>query len=290
MAEQPETPNTQQRIQRNYLISIISNTLVLFILGVIGLLYINTQAISRHVKENLRISVFLKENVREANIQRLKKSLDSWPYIIQAEFIDKNEAASQLEEELGEDFTRFLGENPLPSSIDIHVQSTWANPDSIAVIKKQLANYHAVQDVYYHQDLVYLVHNNVRKISLFISIFAALLLIVTVALINNTVRLMIYAKRFAIHTMELVGATDGFIKKPFIIQSALQGSISAALAFAFLFGGVLLIEKELQGLIYFQGLATLFALLLATGVIISATSANFAVQRYLKMDTDKLYY
>ena len=290
MAENITNKITKRRIQRNYVTSTISITLVLFILGIIGLLFINSRVISKKVKENLQVSVFIKENARQADVTRLKKTLDASDYVKSATYISKEEAAKKFEKTLGEDFTNFLGENPLPSSIDIKLKSDFANNKSLEKIEKDISKFKPVKDVFYHKDLIFLINQNVKKISLVISIFAILLLIITIALINNTVRLLIYSKRFSINTMQLVGATDWFIKKPFIAQSAIHGSVSAILAFSLLFASVWSIEQQMEGLIYFKGLGYLFIGILLIGALISAISANFAVDRYLKIDTEQLYY
>lgn len=253
-------------------------------------MFINARLISNQVKENLKVSVFLKDQAREADILRLEKTLDAVDYVISADFVAKKEAARKFEKELGENFREFLGNNPLPATIDVHLVAAYANPDSIAKIKKEVKQYKPVQDLYYHQDLILLVNNNIRKISLFISIFAALLLIVAVALINNTIRLTIYARRFSINTMQLVGATNGFIKKPFIIQATMLGSVAALIAIALALGLVFLIERQMQGIIFFQGLAVLFAGMLMAGIVISGLAANFAVDKYLRMNKDELYF
>lgn len=287
---QTKKERTQRRITRSYITSTISITLVLFILGIIGLLFINARVISRQVKESLKVSVFLKDQAKEADVLRLKKTLDAAHFVKSADLVDKQEAAKQFEQELGEDFRSFLGQNPLPATIDVHLQADYANPDSIKAIKQDLSQYRPVQDIYYHQDLILLVNNNIRKISLVISVFALLLLVVAVALINNTMRLTIYARRFSINTMQLVGATDGFIKKPFIIQSAMLGSVAALIAIALILGLVFLVERQMEGMVFFQGLAVLFAGILLAGIVISALAANFAVDKYLKMNTDELYF
>ena len=283
---------TQRRLRSSFITSVISITLVLFLLGILGLLVLNAKRLSDYVKENIGFSIILKEDVKEVEIIRLQKNLDASKYVKSTEYITKKEAARELKKELGEDFVDFLGYNPLLASIDVHLQADYANPDSIKLIKKDLQEYEQIKEVFYQKSLVQLVNQNIRKISLIILIFSAFLFLIAIALINNTIRLSIYSKRFIINTMQLVGATKGFIRRPFIYRGMLQGIIAAFIAMGLLTGSVYFMQKEFDEIITLQDietLAILYAGVLIFGVFISWISTLAAVNRYLKIKVDKLY-
>ena len=214
----------------------------------------------------------------------LQKSLDAKPYRKSTQYITKEQAAKETMEYLGEDFIDFLGYNPLLSSIEVHLKAEYANPDSIAVIEKDFQGYDQVKEVIYQKSLVDLVNENIRKISLYILAFGSLLLLIATALINNTIRLSIYAKRFSINTMQLVGATNGFIRRPFLIKGALHGVIAASLSIGLLIGFLYLASKEFEEILSFNDiylLAKLFGIVLTMGIVINWISTYFAVSKYL---------
>jgi len=288
-----ESSISKGKLRSSYLTSIISISLVLFLLGLIGLLLLNAKKISDHVKENIGFSILLKENIREVDIIRLQKRLDAMPFVKSTDYITKEEAARELQEELGEDFIEFLGYNPLGASIEVRFNARFANPDSIALIEKEIMNYEEVSEVFYQKSLVDLVNDNIRKISLIILAFSGLLFLIAIALINNTIRLSIYSKRFLIKTMQLVGATKSFIRKPFLIKSATHGVYAAIIALFLLIGVIYIAQHELLEIISFQDidiLGILFFLVLILGVILNWISTFFAVNKYLKMRSDDLYY
>jgi cell division transport system permease protein len=200
------------RLQSSYLTTIVSITLVLFMLGLLGLILLNSKKIADHVRENIGFSIIMYEGVREARIMELKKTLDASDFVKYTEYITSDEAAYELQNQLGEDFIGFLGYNPLLPSIDLRLNSQYANVDSLKVIESQLLENPDIKEVYYQESLVEMINQNVRRISIFILIFSTLLLIIAVALINNTIRLSVYSKRFLIRTMQLVGATKSFIR------------------------------------------------------------------------------
>jgi len=283
---------TQRRLRSSFVTSVVSIALVLFLLGILGLLVLNAKRLSDYVKENIGFSIILKEDVKEVEIIRLQKNLDASQYVKSTEYITKMEAAKELKKELGEDFVEFLGYNPLLASIDVHLQADYANPDSIKLIKKDLQEYEQIKEVFYQKSLVQLVNQNIRKISIIILIFSAFLFLIAIALINNTIRLSIYSKRFIINTMQLVGATKGFIRRPFIYRGMLQGIIAAIIAMGLLTGSVYFMQKEFDEIITLQDveiLGILYAGVLIVGVFISWISTLFAVNRYLKIKVDKLY-
>ncbi|MEA2107087.1 MAG: permease-like cell division protein FtsX [Bacteroidota bacterium] len=284
---------TKRRLRSSYLTSIISITLVLFMLGVLGLLILNAQRLSEYVKENIGFSIILKENVKEVDVILLQKTLDAAEYVKSTKYITKEQAAKELEEELGENFIEFLGYNPLLASIEVHLYADYANPDSIKIIEQDFQQYEQIKEVFYQKSLVSLVNENIRKISLIILIFSGLLFLIAIALINNTIRLSVYSKRFIINTMQLVGATRGFIRRPFLYRSVWQGIVAALLAIGLLNGVLYFAQKEFKEVINFQDIeiiGVLFLGVLFIGIIINWISTFFAVTKYLRMNVDKLYY
>lgn len=284
---------TKRRLRSSYVTSIISISLVLFLLGLLGMLVLNAKRLSDYVKENIGFSVILKENVKEVDVILLQKSLDASEYVKSTKYITKEEAAQDLQEELGEDFIEFLGFNPLLASIEVHLNAEYANQDSINLIEKDLQQYEQIKEVFYQKSLVSLVNENIRKISLIILVFSGLLLLVAITLINSTIRLSVYSKRFIINTMQLVGATRGFIRRPFLYRSAGNGILAAVLAGVFLAGVMYLAQKEFRDIISFQDIeivGILFLCVLTFGILINWISTFFAVSKYLRMKVDKLYY
>jgi cell division transport system permease protein len=284
---------TKRRLRSSYLTSVISITLVLFMLGVLGLLILNAQRLSEYVKENIGFSIILKENIKEVDVILLQKTLDASEYVKSTKYITKEQAAKELQEELGENFIEFLGYNPLLASIEVHLYADYANPDSIKVIEQDFQQYEQIKEVFYQKSLVSLVNENIRKISLIILIFSGLLFLIAMALINNTIRLSVYSKRFIINTMQLVGATRGFIRRPFLYRSVWQGILSALLAIGLLIGVLYLAQKEFKEVINLQDIeiiGSLFLGVLVLGIVINWISTFFAVTKYLRMNVDKLYY
>jgi len=281
-----------RRIRSSYITSIISISLVLLLLGMVGLLLINGRNIRRQVMESIGFNVILKENVKEADIYQLQKILDAREYILSTEYVTKEEAALEMEQMLGEDFIRFLGYNPLPPSIRIRLHQPWANPDSVMMIEQDLLQYDSIEEVYYKKSLLYAVNENIRQISLVILGFSILLTLISVTLINNTIRLSIYSKRFIINTMQLVGATRSFIRKPFLFRGAASGFTGSVIALALLFTLVYLLQEEFEGVISLRDydmLAILALGVILLGIVINAISTYFAVNKYLDIKIDKLY-
>lgn len=288
-----ETRTTRRRLRSSYITSVISISLVLFMLGLVGLLLLNAQRLSEYVKENIGFSVILKDQVKEVDVIRLQKNLDAARYVKSTRYITKDEAAEMLQDDLGEDFIDFLGYNPLLASIEVHLHAAYANPDSIRVLERDFQQFDQIKEVFYQKSLVNLVNENVQRISLILLAFSVLLLFIALALINNTIRLSVYAKRFIINTMQLVGASHSFIRRPFLYRSAWQGIIAALLAIGMLSGVMYLAQEEFQEVVSFQDVetvASLFAGVILFGIIISWISTYFAVNKYLRMNVDKLYY
>ncbi len=281
-----------QKIRTSSLTVIISLALVLFMLGLLGLVVINAKKLSNHIKENIGFQIVLKDTTSQAELDNLKQDLSASVYCKEVNYISKAEAAKVLEKDLGEDFITFLGYNPLLSSLDVKLNSDYANVDSLANFEKIILQKHFVKEVIYHKDMIKQVNSNASIISLYILIFSGLLLVVAIALINNTIRLSIYAKRFLIRTMYLVGATQGFICKPFIFKGIRQGVIAGVVAGFLLAGFLMLSTRYIPDLLQLQDpnlLALLFGGIVLLGVIISGLSATLSVSRYLRLKTDDLY-
>lgn len=285
--------NARRKLRSSYVTTIISISLVLFLLGIIGFLFLNAQRLSVYVKENLGFTILIKDNVREAEVRRLQKILSAAPYVRIVQYVDKEQAAETLKAELGEEFVEFLGYNPLLSSIEVKLAAQWANPDSMARIEAEVMNFPQVKEVYYQKNLLHAVNENIRKITLVLAIFSVLLLFISIALINNTIRLSVYARRFLIRTMQLVGATRGFIRKPFLLKSILHGLAGATLAIILLSLLIYGLGKELEGVIGFSDVilvGILFVLVTVIGILITLISTFLAVNKYLRLRTDQLYY
>ena len=256
------------------LTSVISISLVLFLLGLILLIGMLGNKLSVYVKENLSFSIVLKDNQKETEIKKMHKSLDALPFIKSTEYISKEQAAKELEEELGENPEIFLGFNPLQASIEVKLHSEYANPDSLQVIEKKIRNYTSVSELLYRKDMMEIVHNNMKRIS-------------------NTIRLLIYSKRFLIHTMKLVGATSGFIRRPFVKYNIVSGIFASILAILMLTGALYYLQNELKGFIQILDMQTLllvYVAVFALGIVLSVIATIFAVNKYLRMGVDKLYY
>ncbi|MCP4310971.1 MAG: cell division protein FtsX [Bacteroidetes bacterium] len=287
-----ENKTYSRRIRSSTITSIISISLVLLLLGLVGLLLVNGRNIRKQVMESLGFNVILKENIKEADIYQLQKILDARVYILSTEYITKEEAALETELMLGEDFIHFLGYNPLPPSIRVRLHQPWANPDSVMMIEQDLLQYDSIEEVYYKKSLLYAINENIRQISLVILGFSLLLTLISVTLINNTIRLSIYSKRFIINTMQLVGATRGFIRMPFLYQGAVRGFSASLISLAILFGLVYLLQEEFEGVISLKDydlLAILALGVIGVGMLINWISTFFAVNKYLNIKTDKLY-
>jgi len=282
----------KRRVRGSYITSIISISLVLFMIGIMGLLVLNARQLSNYVKENIGFSVVLNNNIKEVEIRKLQKILDASSYVKSTNFIDKETAAIEVQKELGEDFIDFFGSNPLSAAIDVKLYAEYANPESILDIEKELLNYPEVKEIFYQESLVHLVNDNVRRISIIILIFSSVLFLISFTLINNTIRLAIYSQRFLINTMQLVGATRSFIRKPFLGKSFFQGFMAAIIANSLLIGVVYLSQKELNQVINIQNMemiGILFLIILVLSLIITWLSTFFAVNKYLSMSSNSMY-
>ncbi len=271
---------------------IISLSLVLFVVGLLSLILINTQRLSNYVKENVGFSIMIKEKVKEIELIEFKKILAAEKFTKNTRFISKNEATYELEQELGEDFVSFLGFNPILASIDVKLNSAYANNDSLQKISTQLERNNIVHEVFYQKDLIDKLNSNVRKMSFFLISFSLILFFIAFALINNTIRLSVYSKRFIIRTMRLVGAKNSFIQKPFLITGIYQGLYSAIFAIFMLIGSIQLIQSETASILNINDLhiiGFIFIVLFCSGITISSASTFFAVRKFIHLNEGELY-
>jgi cell division transport system permease protein len=288
-----DTGLSKARLRSSYLTLVVSVSLVLFLLGILGLVLINAKELSDYFRESLSFSVMLDDEAKEADIRMLQKDLDAKLYVKSTEYVSKDEAAIKMREDLGEDFISFLGDNPLPPSIDVYLYAGFTSPDSVAKIEKYVLEYPFVKEVYYQESVLFLINENVRKISLFLLIISSFLFLIALTIINNTIRMSIYSKRFLIRTMQLVGATRAFVRRPFLVQSAFHGLLAALIAMSLLMGLIYLIEKEFFMMVSVESinlLLLLAAAIIVIGVLMNIISTYFSVNRYLSISEDKLYY
>lgn len=284
---------TKKKLRSAYFTTTVSIALVLLIIGTIGFLGLNAQRLSNYVKENIGVTVYIREEAKQVDVLKLQKILDAKPYVKSTEFISKDDAAKILQDDLGEDFISFLGSNPLSASINVHFYADYAKVDSLHAIKENLLQYNQVKEVVYQEDLLALIENNVKKISLILLIFGGLLFLSSYTLINNTIRLSIYSQRFLIRTMKLVGASKSFIRYPFLIQSITLGLVSSLISIIILSIFLYLLQHEFIELINFgqlQILGILFIGIILVGIIISYLATFFAVNKYLRIREDEPYY
>ena len=289
-----EKSSSKRRVAGSYFMSMMSITLVLFLLGVFALLMMHAHKLSNHLKENIGFEVVMNSNVKEASILKLQKELDAMPAVKSTEYITKEEAIRRLSEDLGEDFLQWLGneENPLLPSIDVRFNADWANNDSLHVIKTQLLKNKDVKEIYYQKSLVNLINQNVKRIGFALMIASLVLLIIAIALIRNTIRLSIYSKRFLVRSMQLVGATPAFIRKPFVRSGISQGFFGALLADVFLALLLYGLTQRLPELTLVQDytiIICIFVGILVLGILLGALSTHSALRKYLNADVDRLY-
>lgn len=277
----------------SYFSTTLSISLVLFLFGILGLLLINANRLTDYVMENLGVTLILKENTREVDILKLQKNLEATLYIKSTRFVDKQTAADELKKDLGEDFVDFLGYNPLLSSMDVKLHARYANPDSLNILEASFLKFPEVQEVYYQRDLVKQLNSNIQKLSLILLVLSIIMFTIFIALINNTIRLSIYSKRYLINSMQLVGATRSFIRFPFVVKSVLHGIYGAIIACVFLLIIFFTYQSELKDFIDFQDsttLAILVSSIFLFGIVMTALSTHFAVNKFLRMKFDQLYY
>ena len=286
--------SSKRRVAGSYFMSLMSITLVLFLLGVFALLMMHARKLSNYLKENIGFEVVMNGNVKEARIMQLQQELEAMPAVKSAEYVSKEEAIRRLSEDLGEDFLQWLGneENPLLPSIDVRFNAEWTHPDSLAHFQQRLSENKDVKEVYYQKSLVDQVHRNVNRIGLVLIVLSAAMLFVAIALIRNTIRLSIYSKRFLVRSMQLVGATRSYIRRPFVRKGVLQGFIGAVLADMLLALSLYALMTRLPELTFVEDytiIIGIFVGILLLGVLLGGLSTRLALRKYLNADVDRLY-
>ncbi len=275
-----------------FVTSCISTTMVLILLGMVMFFVLSARNLSVYVRESINFSILMSDDVRETDILKFKKDLGEKVYVKESQYISKKDALKEHSEAMGADPEKFLGYNPFSASLEVKLNSAYANSDSLKWIEKEIKKNKGVTEIVYPQALMDAVNSNIRKISVVLLGIAALLTLVSFALINNTIRLTIYSRRFLIHTMTLVGASWGFIRRPFLLRNVRVGILSGLLANGVLWGGLRLLlryEPELTAVIT-PGVMTQVALtVLLFGVVITFLCAYLSINRYLRMCTNKLY-
>ena len=283
----------KRRLISSYFSVILSITLVLFLMGVLGLLVINATKVEKHFKEQIALSIDLKEGVKDIEIKQIQQSLKLSDYVKSSRFISKEEAATIAQEENGEEFMDFIGYNPFQNSIDVFLNSEFVTLNSLEEIKTDLLQKSYIDEVRYDIDLVSLMNKNVKRISFWLIAISGVFAFIAMLLINSSIRLAVYSKRFIIKTMQMVGATKHFIRRPFIWKSIRLGLIGSVIAVAGLIVVAYYLDKNLPEL---QLLAqpTIFAFLclgiVILGIVITWISTFFATQRFLNLKTEDLYY
>ncbi|HLT41841.1 MAG TPA: permease-like cell division protein FtsX [Sphingobacteriaceae bacterium] len=290
--EEFEVSTASRKTKPVYISTVISIALVLLMAGLLGMILVHAKNLSNHIKENIVLNIILDEDTEEADALKFQKELNENTHILSTDYISKDLAARNLQQDLGEDFLDFLGYNPLSPSIDVHLKAEYANKDSISNFIAEASADKAVKEIVYQESLLDLVNKNIRIIGIVILSFTVILLIIAVALINNTIRLSIYSQRFLIKSMQMVGATKGFIRRPFLGYGILHGLLGAVIAIILLILLLYFGQKQIPELAlledYFE-FAVIFVGVIVIGILISGLSTYFAVTKYLRLRMNDLY-
>lgn len=290
--EEFEVSTASRKTKPVYISTVISIALVLLMAGLLGLILVHAKNLSNHIKENIVLNIILDENTEEADALKFQKELNANTHTLSTEYISKDLAARNLQQDLGEDFLDFLGYNPLSPSIDVHLKAEYANKDSISDFITGTSANKVVKEIVYQESLLDLVNKNIRIIGLVILTFTVILLIIAVALINNTIRLSIYSQRFLIKSMQMVGATKGFIRRPFLGYGILHGLLGAIIAIVLLILLLYFGQKQIPELALLEDyleFAVIFIGVIVIGILISGLSTYFAVTKYLRLRMNDLY-
>ena len=288
-----ENKMMRRRLRSAWLSTVLSISLVLLLVGIASLLLVNARGVSDYFKENMQVSVLMKPDISDAQTLEYQVVLDSLHFVHSTEFISKAQGTREMEQMLGEGFLDIFEASPIPASINVTLKADYVTPDSLEVLKSVIMESPLVDEVQYQQSLIEALNSNLEKISLVLGIFILLLLFISFVLINNTVRLNVFARRFTIHTMKLVGATRSFIRGPFMVQAVFQGIFSAFIAIALLLAALFVIRNEFAQLfeIFSKDLLLLvIGIVLVSGVLICAISTYFVVNKLVASGKDELYY
>ncbi len=289
-----ENKSTKRRFAGSYFVSMISIALVLFVMGMYAFLMTYTDNLLNHIKENIGFEVVIKSNAKESSIKNLRDELSKKKYIKSIEYISKEEATNRLKEDLGDDFLEWLGdvENPLLPSIDIRFVSDYANNDSMAMVEKWLGTKTIVKEVIYQKSLTSTINTNIQRVKIAIFAISIILLIIAIVLISHTIRLSVYSKRFIVRSMQLVGATEGFIMKPFLKTFMKQGLWAAIIALIFITISLFGIRQYLPETDLFQSNIYIFKIYLSIigiSLLLTMLSTFFSMKKYLNADIDQFY-
>jgi cell division transport system permease protein len=290
--EEFEASESSKKTKSIYISTVFGIAMVLLMVGLLGLILVHANKLSRYVKENIVLNIYVDETAHETDVLQLQKQLDANPIVKQTQYVSKEIAAQNLKKDMGEDFVKFLGYNPLSQSLDVYLKADYANNTDIEKFKTELLKNPMVKEVKYQQSLVDQMNQNLTSISLIILGFTIIFVILSVALINNTIRLAIYSQRFLIKSMQLVGATKSFIRKPFILYGIWHGLLGALIAIVILMVTLFVAQKEIPDLVILQDyteFGIVFALVVGLGIFISAFSTSLAVNKYLRLKIYNLY-
>ena len=290
--EEFEVSESAQKTKTIYISTVFGIAMVLLMIGLLGLILVHANNLSRYVKENIVLNIFVDDAAHEGDVKQLQTQLESNPAVKQAIYVSKELAARNLQKDLGQDFVKFLGYNPLSQSLDVYLNADYANNTEILKFKTELLKNPLVKEVKYQQSLVDQMNQNLTSISLVILVFAAIFIVVSVALINNTIRLAIYSQRFLIKSMQLVGATKGFIRKPFILYGVWHGLLGGLISVIILITTLYLATRQIPDLVILQSYAEfglVFLVVIGLGVFISAFSTYLAVNKFLRLKIYDLY-
>lgn len=283
----------RRRLTNAYLSAVISISLVLLLVGIASMLLVNASSVSRFFKENMQVSVLMKSNVSEDQALSYQSELDGKDFINSTRFVSKEQGEEELSAMLGEDFLSVFEASPIPVSIDVTLKAEYVSSDSLAIVEHELYKSPLVDEVAYQKSLIEALNANLKKISLILGVMILLLLFISFVLINNTVRLSVFSRRFTIHTMKLVGATRSFIRSPFMVQAAFQGFFASLIAIFILLGLMFVVRKEFAQLFEIFQLRLLLLVLgimIVAGVLICVVSTYFVVNRLVSLGKNELYY
>lgn len=282
----------KRRLRNSYISTSLSITLVLYMLGLMGTLMIFAHEISIRVKENYSFTIYIMEETPLPEVLRFQKYLDTRESVRSTKYISSEEASAEYAKDIGEDFIEIIGKSPIPDQIELRVKSEYANLDSLIGLEQEIASREIVSDFHYNRGLIERVNENMQKVGIVLLGFSGLLFIIAFALISNTIRLAVFANRFIIRSMQMVGATQRFIRRPFLNRGLLQGLLSGFISILLLLATFHIINENVENLItisHLDMLLVLFGFVLLLGVIISWIATWFAVRRYLRLKTDLLY-
>jgi len=290
--EQFESSSSSRKTKTLYVSTVISIALVLLMTGLLGLILVHAKNLSKYVKENIVLNIIVNEGAKEVDVTALQKQLDTDSYVLKTQYVSKELAARNLTKDLGEDFVDFLGYNPLLSSVDVYLKADYANNESIQLLIAKINKNPLVKEVVYQKSLIDMVNQNIKGIGLVILAFATILLIIAVALINNTISLAIYSQRFLIKSMQLVGATKNFIRQPFLTYGIIHGLLGALIAIILLLITLYVAQQQVPEMIILRDwfeFSIVFISVILLGVLISGLSTYFAVSKFLRLKIYDLY-